>query len=443
MIRKTTGACLALLAVAAMAAWAAAPAQAELEFQTLEPLQYGESEEEQEDVPVPTTLDAGQVAEEPITISIGEAKIKCTTATATGTLETGSSPTLDLTPSYSGCTLGGSLTTEIKTEGCSFHVDLLEEVEVTLFNAQTDIACPGEGKILATVKSLGKTACLIDVPAQTGLKTVKAITMLEDSPDDFTLKHEVSTLKVTVKNGEVSCPITPGEYTNAGLTGNTLVTANSTGEGVPPTKAEPKKVEKIHFGIEKEEIFITSNVVSKQAFGFDIGKVECGKGQGNHNVDSPTTKITTLLFAPEKYEECKHPNSGEPTEVLFRECRYEIKSDVMNKAVRTGSLDIRCLAFAIEVKINGVCTIEIPEQRGPNDLGIRRVAFSNSGTGKKQVVDAEFKLVGIEYEEKKGPGCMNPNVRKNNGTMTGTYVFEAFEQGGEENQVAIWASITP
>ncbi len=435
---------LAFLVVLAIAAWAAAAAHAELEFQALETLQYGESEEEQEDVPVPATLHATQVAEEPIAIRIGEAKIQCTTATATATLSTGSSPTLDLAPSYSGCKLGGALTTEVKTEGCGFHVDLLEEVEATLFSAQTDIVCPGKSEILATVKFLGKTSCLIHIPAQTGLKTVKAITMLEDSPDDFTLKHEVSSLKANVKNGEVSCPITPGEYTKAELTGNTLVTANGTGEGVPPVKVQPRPVEKIHFGVEKEDVWIVGKVLSKQVFGFGLGKVECAAGQAFQNVESPTKTISILNFAPlEKYEECEHPSSGKATEVLFKGCGFELVGNVLNKSPLTGGLRVACMGGGMQVRINEFCKILIPEQLGLNDLGIRRVAFYNEGTGKKREIGVEFKIVGLEYEENNEMGCQQPNVRRKDGTITGTYFFQAFEKEGEEKQVGLWAVLTP
>ena len=96
----------------------------------------GEEGEEAEDVLAPSTLSASQVATETIKFGIGGLPVQCESATATGSLSTGFSPTLTLAPKYSKCkALFGILPAEINTGSCSLTFGSLEAAETDVFNA--------------------------------------------------------------------------------------------------------------------------------------------------------------------------------------------------------------------------------------------------------------------------------------------------------------------
>ncbi len=441
MTRKTTGACLALLVVALAAAWAAAPAQAELAFQSWETVQYGESEEESEDLLTPTNLSAAATATEPIAFGLGGIKVRCSTATATSTLATGSSPTIDLAPTYSGCKAAVLWPVEINTSSCVLREHLASETETGVFAGSTDIVCGGGGQIVAKVSLSGKTVCTVRIGPQTGLKTSKAIDMNEDTPDDFTLKSELTSITATVEKGEGMCPVAPGSYP-AEYSGNMLVTAKGIGGEVPPPRnAQPRKIEKFHFQLKNAtEVEIIGGAQTAQVFEFDAGKVSCANALSREEANGLTT-LTALDVETNFYEECTDVG-GEKAAVIFNSCVFRIRAGTVEQ--RNGRLEsgvnVACGPGGwIEVAMPE-CTVTIKSQSGVDGEGIRR-AFVRDVGGKE--VKVGFVLTGIQYEELEGAACVLPKVVKKNGDLTGEMLFRALEEGGAKAQVPLWPQITP
>jgi hypothetical protein len=137
---------LALIAMLLVGALGAAQAQAESEFLAWRGVEVEEGFEEEE--PTPATVEA--VPEGRLELKLGTRTITCYSLTASGTLPTGSSPTLTLTPSYSSCiaSFGGSiLAVNVAGNSCAFVTHLGEEIETGAFDAPTDLACGEESKL--------------------------------------------------------------------------------------------------------------------------------------------------------------------------------------------------------------------------------------------------------------------------------------------------------
>jgi hypothetical protein len=446
MIRKTTGACLALLAVAAMAAWAAAPAQAELEFQSWETVQYGEGAEESEDRLVPATLSASQVSGEQAIFSLGT-QVKCN-VTETSSLATGSSPTLDFLPSYKECVLAGFFPVEINVGSCVLRAHLFSETEAGVFTGPTDVVCPGGGQIVGKVKSGSKTPCSFSIPPQTGKFGIKATDMNEDTPDDFTLRSEVEGITVVVEKGEGFCFFaSPGTYTTGKYTANMLVTAKGTGGETPPVPVQPKDPpKKFHFQLEKaEDVEVIGGAQGAQDFKFDIGKVSCGNVLSREESNGFTV-FSTFDLESTAYEECKHVGAPvEKAEVLFNSCVLRIRAGIEEPKTgqRLSGVNVACgPGGKMEVRVDN-CTLTIPSQSGLNGEGIKRAVVVNVGAGKTAEIRVSFVLDGIAYEEGEGTACLLPNVVKKNGSLTGTVLFRALEEEGKKAQVGFWSQITP
>lgn len=425
---RTLGLAFAVILVISIAATSAS--QAAPEFQARQAV---EAESEEEEAVVHATLDATQVEAEPIKFSLGVLSVTCATATATATLET-ASPTATFSPSFSKCKvviLGISYPTAISVGSCGFVLHATEEVEADTYKAHTDISCPGESKILITIKNPAetKTKCLIHVPPKTGLTTTKVKDMTEASPENITITGEVEGVVAVVTKGEEECLISPGTYTTGKITGNTTVTATGKGE-VPPPKL--RMVDKFHFADEEEEVTFIGTQNTNQEFGFDLGKVKCSQVwiEGNPQFLGKTS--TELIGGEptggEPYEGCEF--NKEKFEVDLQGCVFRIKALWIEAGqYHAGTYIEDCFVNKkIEVK-SANCTITIPEQSGFKKEGLRNITLSNFGAGKNREVTANFSLSGMKYEEE-GGGCKQAGKPTSNGTYSGTMRLTVGERTG-------------
>jgi hypothetical protein len=428
MSHKATFALLALALLLA-GAMSAASAQAGAEFLTWK---AAESEEGfEEEVPVSSTVDATQTASGPLKFTLLSQSVKCTTATASGTLASGASPTLTLTPSYSGCaTSTGGLVTDVSVGSCAFVLHLGEELEPDAFKATADLTCGKESELKFTVTSSpGVKFCTYRVPAQTGLSSVVVSNMPEASPDDIAFKNELTGIKVE-REGSILC----GPVSGTGqLTGTTTATATGEGETVPPIKVAFKK---FHFAFEETELRITQIQDAAQDFAFDAGAVECPE-----EVFEGTTFIgaisATSFSLGGRYENCKFKKLG--AEIDSSECGYGFTARAIEFGHFLGKTRILCnVNKSIEVKVAG-CTIKIPEQLGPNNEGIGQVVYEDVGTGAGRELTASVYIKELRYEEEEG--CSKGAGAKANGVFDGSSFFRASERFGS-NQVGLWIQKT-
>jgi hypothetical protein len=114
----------------------------------------------------PAILEGAQVTTNKLSInnSKGESlsTVKCTTATLSGTSTSTNVTTQLVTPSYSGCTLGG-LSATVPVNGCQYRLNST----ATAKTASADVVCP-TGKTIEIIQG----SCVLTVGSQTGLSSV-------------------------------------------------------------------------------------------------------------------------------------------------------------------------------------------------------------------------------------------------------------------------------
>jgi|GEM_PF-2479330 len=438
----TTRRLLLSLAAAALALlWiGVASAQAELEFEALQTVPRGGSEYEWTNLPQ-TPVDATQLAEDKIAMTVGGTTINCETATASSTLAEGSSPTLTLSPAYGGCK-AGPFKAEVATKGCTFSVNNLAETGADAFTAQADIGCPPEGEILVTVFVFGTSSCLIHVYPQTSLKTIKVTNLTEASPASVTVKSEIETMKAVVTKGNLPCMVPPGSYTNAKFTGTTNVTATGTTGEVPPLPPwlVVRNYKKFHFLIGPEFTVVIGRAESPQEFTFDAGKVICIKADWKLVNPGAGAPFTTLS-SHEPYKECEF-NGVEKAEFLMAKfCEVTLKSGKQYGIPYRGLYTILCGANEFgEIKFAN-CTIRLFKQKGPGNTGwLDWVNYENLGALQARAIRAIMNVYGIEYEEV-GPACEHLGTRKINGRLQGKVYFEG-QNAFQTEQRPVWFELT-
>lgn len=148
----------------------------------------------------------------------GGLSITCTTVSMSGEM-TKASETIELTPTYSGCTASG-LSATVATEGCKFRFDA---------NASDmDIVCPGTNAIL--VKAV---TCEAKIGSQNGITTVTNSNS-KGPPEAVSINASLKGIKYNKVKDGLFCPFSgTGEKEDGGLTGTTLLSAFVSGEPDP------------------------------------------------------------------------------------------------------------------------------------------------------------------------------------------------------------------
>lgn len=176
MLIKLKALAVALTAVLAIGAFGAATASAEKFFFN------AEAEE--------TTLAGTQ--EEAHTFTTTAGTLQCKGASFSGSMVETELTTVELTPSYSECTMAGgtSGTATFALNGCTYRLNN-GTIEGEKHEGTVGIVCPAEKQIVVQVKLFGATVCTIDVPAQSGLGTVTYSTVGENTEAEITVNLNV------------------------------------------------------------------------------------------------------------------------------------------------------------------------------------------------------------------------------------------------------------
>jgi hypothetical protein len=145
MIRKAKVLGLALIAVFSMGAIAASGAQATVQF-------HSDS--------APTIVTGSSVESAKFVTSGGT--VKCTEESYKGTIATSTTTTVEVTPTYGGCTAFGFIGATVDVNSCKYLFHLTEATAP--FTSTIDIVCSGTDEITVTAGS-----CVTHVEAQKGL----------------------------------------------------------------------------------------------------------------------------------------------------------------------------------------------------------------------------------------------------------------------------------
>lgn len=147
--------------------------------------------------------------------------ISCNTATFTGTkFLSGPSTSLEVTPSYSGCTFLGVSNVVVNTNGCTYKFNEPTGTSPS-FTGTVDVVCPSEKAITFTAGT-----CTVSVGAQTGLKTVSYTDEVTEGEEWVKVVAGVTGITYT---GSTLCPTEPGTHSNGEYKGTVKSTAQNEG----------------------------------------------------------------------------------------------------------------------------------------------------------------------------------------------------------------------
>jgi len=219
MFAKLKAFAMAFIVMLAAGVLAAAPASAE-EF-------FFNSEAKE------TTLTGTQEESHVFTTTAGA--VQCKKASFTGSMFESELSTVEVTPSYSECTMSGGTpgTATFAMNGCVYRFSN-GNIEGEKHEGTVGIVCPGGKEIVVQVKLFGSTVCTIDVPAQSGLGTVTYTDIGENEGAEITANINVKEkLKYShtgmCGNGSASTGSVSGKYLVKGESGEAKAGVSTTG----------------------------------------------------------------------------------------------------------------------------------------------------------------------------------------------------------------------
>jgi hypothetical protein len=155
--------------------------------------------------------------------------VKCGVISLTGVLEEPESESLEMTPTFEKCTLGGS-TVDFKNNGCGARYTLGSTINGNPdeLSGSMDIVCPPNQKIEFVYTPSG---CTESIPPQNGMGEVKWTNETLAKPMDVKGDINVTNMHYTMS---ASCS-KPGTYNNGTWNGNLTNTAPSSSTGFTVT----------------------------------------------------------------------------------------------------------------------------------------------------------------------------------------------------------------
>lgn len=358
----------------------------------------------------PTTASATQGGTH--TITVPQAKAKCETATASGTMSEASSA-LTLTPAYQKCVfMGVSATVSANSCNYVFH----STNETVPYTGSVDIACAKEGEAIEVKTSL----CTLKLPAQTSLGAVE----LADSSKHGSNRTITATLNVTgLKYTEVGtyCPES-GTHENGAYAGSYVVKGvNEKTEHAVGVYVDNHVVESPPL-FEAEKYAAVVNGV-QGGMGFNFPTASGGQGGFNCNAFAGNGKMTAasgeLIENLAKWSGCYF---GGEFKVSRNGCSLAFHATT---GEAFGSMGIACpegaqITFTTPFL---ACKVSIPPQSGLNSFEI-----VNSGTGTARAMEAKISVSGIKYKTESGL-CTHGTYE--DGSMAGAWSLKGYVLSGE------------
>jgi hypothetical protein len=140
--------------------------------------------------------------------------ISCNTATFTGTkFLSSTSPTVEVSPSYSGCTFLGISNVEVKMEGCTY--EFYAEGAAPSYAGKVVIKCPEGKKINFTA-----SGCRVEV----GPQTVNSVSYTNLENETVKVTSNVTGITYT---GSLTCPGATGTHSDGTYSGVAIARAET------------------------------------------------------------------------------------------------------------------------------------------------------------------------------------------------------------------------
>lgn len=336
--------------------------------------------------------------------------LKCATVTGAGTLATAST-TLELTPNYEGCALGGQIATS-KTNGC--HLVYASSNETEPLAGTFGVSC-GAGSALEFTQS----SCTISIPSQVGLNSVAFANAGAGLSRTITATYTVGGLRYSGSSGCAASMA--GLHENGSLTGSSVLAAPRTGVFVGNSQIEPMPPKEQHFfDVGSSSSIIESLSTSTPRFYFGgTEEVRCSilteEGRGT------STQLGELSMAP-RIGGCLFGGLNFAASTTGCRFVYSVSPSYPFEGL-AGNSRIACEEGHEIIFTQATCVLQLPPQELTDS-----VSYSNVGAGSVGEVEAIHHMTGVKSTA--GPGCHTVVGFHSNGEITFSALYRAFKNEG-------------
>jgi hypothetical protein len=154
--------------------------------------------------------------------SVAYGNVSCSSTIYTGTASDNSA-FLDVTPSYSGCTLAG-LPAVVNMNGCTYRLWVLGAATF----GEVDILCPAGKSVQVIATAAGVTKCTVDIPGQSGLSSTNLSNTGTGTTRQVNMSYfSISTMAYTQTSGTGVGVCTNTSQKNGKITGSVTFTGET------------------------------------------------------------------------------------------------------------------------------------------------------------------------------------------------------------------------
>ncbi|HEU5253084.1 MAG TPA: hypothetical protein VFU16_07155 [Solirubrobacterales bacterium] len=330
--------------------------------------------------------------------------IKCNNPTGTATASAASS-TLALSPSYSGCTLGG-LNANFVSNGCQLiYTSISESAPLT---GTLGVSCEAGAAI-----EIKQGTCVVSIPTQSGVGGVEFTNAGTGSTRTITATYNITALSYSGGSG---CPASlKGSYSNGTLTGGTVF-KGSVGLrqiGVYVDNAQVEDAPRFQSGT--YPAIVQSSSPSAFLITLNGTTIKC-------NYAVATSKLASA--APELRQEMGFAGcsaGGIAFTLSATGCTF---NDYVEGGSFSGGRELACSPGQEMTLTWGTCVIKFPSQ---NMAG--SVAYTNGESGGVKNVGVGFSASGVKYTG--GAGCATSIQGSHaDGALANSWTLKSYADAG-------------
>lgn len=393
----------------------------------------------------PVDVHGTQLGQNTITLtSDSGATVKCTTTTTSGSLSAAGS-TLQLHPTYSGCSAFGFGSASVNTEGCDYAFHLTGPASGGRFDGEASILCTEGSAIRITAGN-----CEVTIGAQKGLSTM-GFRNMPGPQEHITAVWSVSGLSYTVDKDGFLCPLSgTGAKSGGDIAGLETITGESEGsptdltvEGSEEHEEETAAAAKANEEAEEEKAEAgeaasgetltgmgAGSPLTAAGYPVDLSAAQDGEdplmlGAGEETLAECSTVIASGTLSGASSTITLHPefagcvslgSSGATVEADGCDLRLHVWSTTGGGPAYETTMDVICEIGRWITITAGTCEVEIHSQWG---LGVGEAV---NVEGSPETVSGEFEVGELAYEVN-GTGLFCPLGELGeftDGTLAGT-----------------------
>lgn len=345
-------------------------------------------------------------------LNLNGTTIKCSNTTATATAASASS-TLELTPAYSGCTIGGLAATS-SSNGCQLtYASTSESAPLT---GTLGVKC-GAGAAI----EFKQGTCVFSIPAQSGVGGLEFTNAGTGSTRTVTTTYGVSGLSYTAGSGCGS----PGSFSNGTLTGSSVLKGSVGLRQVGVYVGNAQVENAPQFQASYYPAIVESSSPTSFLWNFNGTTIKCNTALASSNLASASPELRQAVA----FAGCTA--GGIEFTVSATGCTF---NDYVEGGAFSGGRELACAPGQEMTLTWGTCVIKFPSQNMSGS-----VTYTNGESGGVKNVGVGFSASGVKYTG--GIGCASSiQGARADGALAGSWTLKSYvDSGGSKGaQTNLW-----